>query len=110
MHRDFIADYEALFRHSNGSFVCKNEDIAKFQKFTEDWSELFLERGLLVAPMTLQVVGQGQIDIVKENHTKVVKLFGAAFQVYLFACSRLDRQPCQEYQSTVTFVKYDAAQ
>lgn len=104
MNLDFKRDFETRFRVVKGSIQCRNEDVQPFIDFSVKYHKFFIERGIALKQLQLQIVGQRDIGTVMSNKDKIIKLYGAAFQVYLGACKVLDTTPHPDYSDTLDLV------
>ncbi len=96
----YKATFEGLFHiTAQGALQCTNNDVARFNQFVQDFAQYFSMYEIFLNNLTLIPAGKGQIDIV--NKTKILKLYGIAYHVYMRTCTALRVSPSNVYGEVV---------
>lgn len=107
LHTEFVRDFEATFNISgNATLRCRNEDIPQFNAFIQIYLAYFRENEILLGHLVLLPVGQRDIETANDNKTKIMRLYGVAFHLYLKSCRFLGRQVNPLY-SDIVLVKIE---
>ncbi|KAJ3144233.1 hypothetical protein HDU89_008632 [Geranomyces variabilis] len=107
LHTDYSNDFDATFKISgNGSLTCRNDNVALFNGFLRKYDAYFRQNEVVLNHICLEKVGRGEIDKVNDNKIRVMRLYGAAFQLYLKSCRFLSMQPKADYSDFI-LVKWE---
>jgi hypothetical protein len=121
IHLEFVADFSKTFKiGKNATITCTNADIPRFNNFITRWTAYFRECEMVVNELGLQVlfclqlsaayfaqpcypqiVGGGQIQVVNANKIKLMKIYGAAYQLFIRSNRFLGQQPSSDYTNVV---------
>ena len=109
MHTQYTQDFEKLFNiGADSTLTCTNDHIQPFQLFISTFSAYFRENDILLDHLQLERAGQGQIQVIKANKKKILKLYGIAYHLYMKSCRFLNRQMNPKY-GDIVLVKFEAS-
>lgn len=107
LHAQYVVDFEQTFHISGSAIRCRNTDIPAFNQFIIRYTGYFRDNEVLLNHLTLVPAGQQDIETVNDNKTKILRLYGVAFHLYLKSCRHLNRQVNESYGDIVV-IKLEA--